>query len=114
MWAVVKFRRHAPDCSRLAQSARTPKDTAVLVEMAAMCCDWLTARRSSARCSEAMTNQWHGSASWAKMEPRRPGTGCDRLTFTAGQSTGIVPCDRDGLVRRKMRFGRRQVIDADV
>jgi len=39
---------------------------------------------------------------------------CDGLTFTAGLSTGIVSCNRDGLVRRRMRFGRRQVVDADV
>jgi hypothetical protein len=32
---------------------------------------------------------------------------CDRLTFTAGLSTGIVSYNRDGLVRRRMRFGRR-------
>jgi len=39
---------------------------------------------------------------------------CDGLTFTAGLSTGIVSCNRDGLVRRRMRFGRRQVVDADL
>jgi len=39
---------------------------------------------------------------------------CDRLTFTAGLSTGIVSYNRDGLVRRRMRFGRRQVVDADL
>jgi hypothetical protein len=39
---------------------------------------------------------------------------CDRLTFTAGLSTGIVFCNRDGLVRRRMCFGRRQVVDADL
>ena len=32
---------------------------------------------------------------------------CDRLTFTAGLSTGIVSYNRDGLVRRRMRFSRR-------
>jgi len=37
---------------------------------------------------------------------------CDRLTFTAGPSAGIVPYNRDGLVRRRMRFGRR--VNADV
>jgi hypothetical protein len=39
---------------------------------------------------------------------------CDRLTFTAGLSTGIVSYNRDGLVRRRMRFGRRQVVDAEL
>src|SRR5579864_3645149 len=39
---------------------------------------------------------------------------CDRLTFTAGLSTGTVSYNRDGLVRRRMRFGRRQVVDADL
>jgi hypothetical protein len=38
----------------------------------------------------------------------------DRLTFTARLSTGMVSHNRDGLVRRRMRFGRRQVVDADV
>ena len=31
---------------------------------------------------------------------------CDRLTFTAGLSTGIVSYNRGGLVRCRMRFGR--------
>jgi hypothetical protein len=39
---------------------------------------------------------------------------CDRLTFTAGLSAGIVSYNRDGPVRRRMRFGRRQVVDADL
>ena len=39
---------------------------------------------------------------------------CGRLTFTAGPSTGIVSYNRDGPVRRRMRFGRRQVVDADL
>src|SRR5215467_10260417 len=39
---------------------------------------------------------------------------CDRLTFTAGLSTGMVSYNRGGLVRRRMRFGRRQVVDADL
>ena len=38
----------------------------------------------------------------------------DQLTFTARLSTGIVSHDRDGLVRRRMRLGRRQVVNADV
>ena len=38
----------------------------------------------------------------------------DRLTFTAPPSTGMVSGNRDGLVRRRMRFGRRQVVDADL
>jgi hypothetical protein len=38
----------------------------------------------------------------------------DQLTFTARLSTGIVSHNRDGLVRRRMRLGRRQVVDADV
>jgi hypothetical protein len=38
----------------------------------------------------------------------------DELTFTARLSTGIVSHNRDGLVRRRMRLGRRQVVDADV
>jgi hypothetical protein len=37
-----------------------------------------------------------------------------RLTFTAGLSAGIVSYNRDGPVRRRMRFGRRQVVDADL
>jgi hypothetical protein len=39
---------------------------------------------------------------------------CGRLTFTARLATGIVCHNRDGLVRRKMRLGQRQVVDADV
>jgi hypothetical protein len=39
---------------------------------------------------------------------------CDRLAFTAGLSTGIVPYNRDGPVSRRMRSGRRQVVDADI
>jgi len=35
---------------------------------------------------------------------------CDRLTFTAGLSTGIVSYNRDGLVA----FWPRQVVDADL
>jgi hypothetical protein len=38
----------------------------------------------------------------------------DRLTFTVGLSIGIVLCNRDGLVRRRMCSGRRQVVDANV
>ena len=38
----------------------------------------------------------------------------NRTAFTARRSTGIVSHDRDGLVRRRMRFGWRQVVDADV
>jgi hypothetical protein len=34
--------------------------------------------------------------------------------FTARLSTGIVCHNRDGRVRRRMRLGRRQVVDADV
>jgi hypothetical protein len=34
--------------------------------------------------------------------------------FTAGLSTDIVPYNRNGLVRRRMRFGQRQLVDADV
>jgi hypothetical protein len=34
--------------------------------------------------------------------------------FTARLSTGMVSHNRDGLVRRRTRFGRRQVVDADV
>jgi hypothetical protein len=39
---------------------------------------------------------------------------CDRLTFTAGLSTGILPYHRDGLIRRGMHLGQRQVVDADL
>ena len=35
------------------------------------------------------------------------------MTFTARLSTGMVSHNRDGLVRCRMRFGRRQVVDAD-
>jgi hypothetical protein len=38
----------------------------------------------------------------------------DQLTFTVRQSTGTVSHYRDGPVRRRMRLGRRQVVDADV
>ena len=39
---------------------------------------------------------------------------CGRLMFTAELSTGIVSYNRDGPVRRRMRFARRQVVDADL
>ena len=55
---VAKYRRHAADCLRLAQLLNTPRDQAVLREMAAM---WLRLVERAERMDQAeMSSQFPG------------------------------------------------------
>ena len=68
MSTAAKFRRHAADCFRLAQSMSAPKDWALLTEMVAM---WLRlADRSEIIRGrpEAMTSPWQRRVSLATTE----------------------------------------------